>query len=220
MTPNTAPTEALPPLPLQGFAYGDDGNPCALSIDQVFVYARAAIASDRIIRAGDAPPNGPRDAPEKDHILFVLYEIGRFARGVKMGRAVHGLCPAGCGCLWRDNFDGTMSLGYNQRSCKTCEPLPFDKLIPLFASVESGRAGDAAADGVWVPREPTLHMLERGHHKIDFDRSDQNTEQMVHPSHFDAETGAGTSIETDMRDAWAAMLAAAPQPTRVDKGKQ
>ena len=95
---------------------------------------RQAAAALRASTPSAAPVAvGPRESPDKDHILFVLYEIGRFARGVTMGKAVHGLCPAGCGCLWRDNFDGTMSLGYNQRSCKTCEPLPFDKLIPLYA---------------------------------------------------------------------------------------
>lgn len=76
MTPNTAPTEALPPLPLQGFAYGDDGNPCALSIDQVFAYARAAIAADRTIRAGDAAADGWQPietAPQTGRTLLLGY---------------------------------------------------------------------------------------------------------------------------------------------------
>jgi hypothetical protein len=73
---------------------------------------------------------GPRDPPEA---TYILHEIGRLAKGAALGRAVYGLCPAGCGCIWRDNFDGTMSLGMNQRSCKVCEPKPFSELIPLYA---------------------------------------------------------------------------------------
>lgn len=42
-------------------------------------------------------------------------------------------CPASCGCLWRDNGDGTMSLfGYSSKSCEICETLPLDKLVPLY----------------------------------------------------------------------------------------
>jgi len=42
------------------------------------------------------------------------------------------MCPNNCGCLWRDNKDGTMSLfGPNSRSCSVCEFLPLAKLIPL-----------------------------------------------------------------------------------------
>lgn len=47
-------------------------------------------------------------------------------------RVIAYMCPVGCGCIWRDNLDGTMSLfGCNSRSCATCETLPLDKLIPL-----------------------------------------------------------------------------------------
>ena len=43
------------------------------------------------------------------------------------------LCPAGCGCTWRDNKDGSMSLfGHNSRSCATCEHLPLSGLIPVY----------------------------------------------------------------------------------------
>lgn len=46
------------------------------------------------------------------------------------------ICPNGCGCLWRDNGDSTMSLfNGNQVSCKHesgCEWLPLSKLIPLY----------------------------------------------------------------------------------------
>lgn len=46
------------------------------------------------------------------------------------------ICPNGCGCLWRDNGDSTMSLfNVNQKSCKQiggCEWLPLAKLTPLY----------------------------------------------------------------------------------------
>lgn len=38
-----------------------------------------------------------------------------------------------CGCTWRNNHDGTMSLyGANSKSCKVCEDLPLSRLKPLF----------------------------------------------------------------------------------------
>lgn len=41
-------------------------------------------------------------------------------------------CPAGCGCLWRDNGDDTMSLyGPQSQSCDVCEPLPMSRLVPV-----------------------------------------------------------------------------------------
>lgn len=73
---------------------------------------------------------GPREPPD---VAFILREIGRLAKGAARDEAVYGLCPAGCGCVWRDNFDGTMSLGMNQRSCKVCESKPWRDLIPLYA---------------------------------------------------------------------------------------
>lgn len=44
------------------------------------------------------------------------------------------MCPDadGCGCLWRENRNGTMSLyNGNQKSCAACEPMPLAKLTPL-----------------------------------------------------------------------------------------
>lgn len=42
------------------------------------------------------------------------------------------MCPAGCGCLWRDNGDDTMSLyGPRSQSCDVCEPLPLDRMVPV-----------------------------------------------------------------------------------------
>ena len=43
-------------------------------------------------------------------------------------------CPVKCGCYWRDNNDGTMSLCANNKSCGICECLPLSKLIPLYES--------------------------------------------------------------------------------------
>lgn len=38
-----------------------------------------------------------------------------------------------CGCTWRDNKDGTMSLyGHNSKSCDICENSSLDKLTPLY----------------------------------------------------------------------------------------
>lgn len=57
------------------------------------------------------------------------------------------VCPAGCGCRWRDNHDGTMSLfDGQQKSCSVCEPLPLSKLTPV---------GDPNHDIV-----PTLRMFD------------------------------------------------------------
>jgi hypothetical protein len=49
-------------------------------------------------------------------------------------------------------------------------------------------------------------MLDRAHHKIDFDRSSQRTDVLDDRSQR-GEHGVGTSIEQDMRDAWAECLA-------------
>lgn len=70
----------------------------------------------------------------------------------------------------------------------------------------------------FVPVEPTLDMLDQGHHQIDFDRCDQRTDVLVDSSHT-GELGVGTTIEQDMRDCWAAMLAAAPKAEPVPAGE-
>lgn len=45
------------------------------------------------------------------------------------------LCPAGCGCTWRDNGDGSMSLyGPSSRSCAACETMPLSKLLPVYTA--------------------------------------------------------------------------------------
>jgi hypothetical protein len=44
----------------------------------------------------------------------------------------YAMCQAGCGCLWRNNGDGTISLGGRQsRSCSACEHSKWDELVPL-----------------------------------------------------------------------------------------
>lgn len=60
-----------------------------------------------------------------------------------------------------------------------------------------------------VPVEPTDAMLAAGHRNIDWCRDDQNTNTNDHPSQTDL---GGTSCKTDLRDAYTAMLTAAPAP--------
>lgn len=51
------------------------------------------------------------------------------------GEPVAHMCPAGCGCLWRDNKDGSMSLfGPNSTSCEVCERTPLDGLAKVYAA--------------------------------------------------------------------------------------
>lgn len=86
-------------------------------------------------------------------------------------------CPAGCGCLWRDNKNGTMSLyGINSKSCHACEPAPLHDLIPVYqhqnkcevalsdaVKNKRGKKGirQAAKDIGVSPT--TLSKVERGH---------------------------------------------------------
>jgi hypothetical protein len=61
-----------------------------------------------------------------------------------------------------------------------------------------------------VPIEPTERMISRGHHRIDFDRSQQST----FDPHDKSQRGAlqaGTTCAEDVREAYQAMLAAAPK---------
>src|ERR1700675_807242 len=54
---------------------------------------------------------------------------------IKDAKAVAYLCPVGCGCTWRDNGDGSMSLfGHKSQSCQICEYMPLAKLLPLYAA--------------------------------------------------------------------------------------
>jgi hypothetical protein len=57
-------------------------------------------------------------------------------------------CPAGCGCLWRDNGDGTMSLlNGGQKSCAQCESMPLASLNPLM--IADHLFIGARDDGFW-----------------------------------------------------------------------
>ncbi len=139
LAPLSAAAPALPKLTPRGFRRVSDGEylhdtffmaEVSPSIATTLVSledAHAAILADR------ARDTGPRPAPPDGSIAW---DVERLEKAAKAGRAAYGLCPAGCGCIWRDNLDGSMSLGVSQRSCTTCEYLPFSKLIPLFSPAE------------------------------------------------------------------------------------
>jgi len=45
-------------------------------------------------------------------------------------------CPRGCGCIWRDNEDGTISLfGPNSKSCAICEVMALKDLLPVWRTM-------------------------------------------------------------------------------------
>jgi hypothetical protein len=88
---------------------GGEGNPFRSIRHQWFVELAAPKISE-IMRA-PAPPN-------REPVAY--------------------MCPKGCGCLWRDNHDGTMSLyGPNSKSCQDCEFMSLNSLIPV-AVADSG----------------------------------------------------------------------------------
>jgi hypothetical protein len=62
-----------------------------------------------------------------------------------------------------------------------------------------------------VPQEPTEEMLLTGHHRIDFDRSDQCTFDPFDEAQRGA-THTGTTCAEDLREAYQSMLDKAPQP--------
>lgn len=164
MTPDAAPTEVLPPLPLQGFAYGDDGNPCALSIDQVFAYARAAIAADRTIRAGDAPRDVFAELRALTEALLTRADADYLRRCVDA--AVKAMAERRClpPVPWPDEDFGIAVWGRAGDSGPRPINWPYIARREEYTEAEvmsyaretlaSNRAGNAAAaDGVWVPRE-------------------------------------------------------------------
>ncbi len=72
-------------------------------------------------------------------------------------------CPVGCGCLWRDNQDGTMSLfGENSKSCSVCEWLPLAKLTPLYSVPPQTIDASLATDGVPISIADHLFIERRG----------------------------------------------------------
>lgn len=79
-------------------------------------------------------------------------------------------------------------------------------LNPMTADLWTAWQAAAATPEGWrlVPVVPTREMLDAGHHRIDFDRGDQNTYHLEH------ESQGRSTILRDMTEAWAAMLDAAP----------
>jgi hypothetical protein len=81
------------------------------------------------------------------------------------------VCPANCGCMWRDNQDGTMSLfGKRSQSCEVCETLALSALTPVYiaagqcASIED--ATNPVADPEYVrtmevPEVPAPPVAEK-----------------------------------------------------------
>jgi len=62
------------------------------------------------------------------------------------------LCPVGCGCTWRDNGDGSMSLfGHKSQSCQICEYMPLAKLLPLYAAPQppAGKSHEKTLPPKW-----------------------------------------------------------------------
>lgn len=62
-----------------------------------------------------------------------------------------------------------------------------------------------------VPQEPTDEMLLTGHHRIDFDRSDQCTFDPFDEAQRGA-TQTGSTCAEDLREAYQSMLDKAPEP--------
>jgi hypothetical protein len=75
------------------------------------------------------------------------------------GRSVAYRCPSGCGCLWRDNNDGTMSLlDGRQKSCPVCERMPLRELEPM--AIADHLFIDCRDDGVWLVCVEKIHRSE------------------------------------------------------------
>ena len=71
-------------------------------------------------------------------------------------------CPAGCGCLWRDNEDGTMSLfGASSISCNACESQPLQGLVKLYLYPPKDMAA-AVMDRVIHVGYTNPHQIEYG----------------------------------------------------------
>jgi hypothetical protein len=90
------------------------------------------------------------EAAARDEAICDLKESAPASQTARSQRPVAYACPSRCGCIWRDNEDGTMSLfGPNSKSCLVCEFLPLTRLVPLY----DGEAIDAATcDG--LERQP------------------------------------------------------------------
>ena len=87
----------------------------------------------------------------------------------------------------------------------------FDTREDAIAAWNARATPSSLGDGwVMVPREPTDEMLLKGHHQIDWGRDDQPTNTNDDP--LQKLGGVGTTCKEDLRDAYRAMLAAAPSP--------
>lgn len=76
-------------------------------------------------------------------------------------------------------------------------------------------AAPAIPEGwVMVPVEPTEAMLAKGHHMIDWWRTDQPTNTNDNP--LQKPGGVGTNCKEDLQDAWRAMIDARPLPTEEE----
>lgn len=74
-------------------------------------------------------------------------------------RALVYLCPAGCGCTWRDNGDGSMSLyGPSSRSCAACETMPLSKLVPVYATPPATSAEPVTVSTSDEPKSDVLSV--------------------------------------------------------------
>lgn len=77
------------------------------------------------------------------------------------------MCPKECGCLWRDNHDGTMSLyGPNSKSCPACEIMPLTELIPLkrvTATTAQPEGAEWKPDSMHANAAPFLGNCETPH---------------------------------------------------------
>lgn len=111
------------------------------------------------------------------------------------GEAVAYACPAGCGCLWRDNGDETMSLyGLNSKSCDVCEWLPLADLDTLYTHPQPAQQWSVPEGWKLVPDRPTGPMLD---------------------AWFEAER-PGNADDTDWYPAYEAMLKTAPEPPQPE----
>ncbi len=99
-----------------------------------------------------------------------------------------------------------------------------DRVAQIYGVVhEQERGSGYQVPRGWrlVPIEPTEKMIYRGHHRIDFDRSVQNTFD-PHDENQRGSLRTGTTCAEDVREAYQAMLGAAPKvcvPRAADAGQ-
>lgn len=101
--------------------------------------------------------------------------------------------------------------------CETMAEFHASAIALLSAARDEGRAEGLGGEWVMVPVEPTEAMLAKGHHMIDWSRTDQPTNTNDNP--LQKPGGVGTNCKEDLRDAWRAMIDARPLPTEGDAGR-